>query len=63
MDRESMERLRLDRRLIRRRSWISPQELERELAAIPDAAHKVAVEDEAGPTPKSPEEAEPSAIS
>ena len=42
MDRESMEQLRLDRRLIRRRAWISPEELERELEKLPDVSHKVA---------------------
>ena len=42
MDRESMRRLRLDRRLIRRRGWLSKGELERELAALPDASHKIA---------------------
>ena len=40
MDQESKERLRLDRRLIRRRGHISPDELERALAALPDVAHK-----------------------
>ncbi len=48
MDRESMKRLRLDRRLIRRRGWVSEEELERELAALPDVSHKIApVEGEA----------------
>jgi hypothetical protein len=42
MDRESMRRLRLDRRLIRRPGWVSEEELERELAALPDASHKIA---------------------
>ena len=42
MDRESTRRLRLDRRLIRRRGWISEQELQRELAALPDVSHKMA---------------------
>jgi hypothetical protein len=32
--------LRLDRRLIRRRDWIDPEELERELEALPDVAEK-----------------------
>ena len=36
MDRKSTRRLRLDRRLIRRRGWMSEKELERELAALPD---------------------------
>ena len=42
MDRESMRRLRLDRRLIGRRGWISEEELERELSALPDVSHKIA---------------------
>lgn len=54
MDRKSLERLRLDRRLISRPGWIKPRELERELAALPDVAHKVAPPeepDEAGQGP------------
>jgi hypothetical protein len=42
MDRESMVRLRLDRRLIRRRGWIAAEDLARELAALPDVSHKIA---------------------
>ena len=41
MDRRSLEKLRLDRRLIRRRGWISKEELEAELEALPDAGHKL----------------------
>ena len=40
MDRESKERLRLDRRLIRRRGHLTPEELARELAALPDVSGK-----------------------
>jgi hypothetical protein len=40
MTRESMENLRLDRRLLRRRGWISPKELEAALEALPDVAQK-----------------------
>jgi len=40
MDRESKERLRLDRRLIGRRGHISREELERALAALPDVTSK-----------------------
>lgn len=43
MDRENLERLRLDVRLIGRRGWISQKDLDRELAALPDAADKIAV--------------------
>jgi hypothetical protein len=42
MDRRSLERLRLDRRLITRPGWIDPEDLERELAALPDVSHKAA---------------------
>lgn len=38
MDRDSLEKLRLDRRLIRRRGWVSNKELTRELEALPDSA-------------------------
>jgi hypothetical protein len=37
-----MRRLRLDRRLIRRRGWLSKEDLERELTALPDVSHKIA---------------------
>ena len=48
MDRESMSQLRLDRRLIRRRRWITAEELERELGKLPDVSHKATTgEDEA----------------
>ena len=42
MERESTQRLRLDRRLMRRRGWLSEEELQRELAALPDVSHKIA---------------------
>jgi hypothetical protein len=40
MDRDSKERLRLDRRLIGRRGHIAREELERALAQLPDVASK-----------------------
>ena len=40
MDRDSMQKLRLDRRLIRRPGWLSSPELESELEALPDSRHK-----------------------
>jgi hypothetical protein len=50
MDRNTMKALRLDVRLLRRRGWISGEELARELEALPDAAHKIAPpEPEAAP--------------
>ncbi len=42
MDRRSTSKLKLDKRLIRRRGWISKEELERELAALPDVSAKIA---------------------
>jgi hypothetical protein len=32
----------MDRRLIRRQGWLSEEDLERELAALPDVSHKIA---------------------
>jgi hypothetical protein len=40
MDRDSKQRLRLDRRLIGRRGHISREELDRALAELPDVASK-----------------------
>ncbi len=45
MDRRSVENMKLDRRLINRRGWIAPEDLQRELAALPDVSHKVASDD------------------
>ena len=49
MDRDSMERLKLDRRLTGRRNWIAPEELARALEALPDASHKIARTEAAEP--------------
>ena len=40
MNRDAMQKLRLDRRLIRRRGWIGEAELERELSGLTDISHK-----------------------
>ena len=40
MDRRSLEGLRLDKRLTRRRGWISKKELSAEFEALPDSAEK-----------------------
>jgi hypothetical protein len=40
MNRHAMHKLRLDRRLIARKTWMSRAELERELEALADVAHK-----------------------
>ena len=50
----ALRKLRLDRRLLDRRGWISPEELERELAALPDVADKFAPVDEPDPPEPSP---------
>ena len=48
MDHETMKKFQFDRRLIRRRGWIQPDVLERELESLPDVAEKAApMEDEA----------------
>jgi len=40
MNREALNKLRLDRRLIRRRGWIGAAELERAIEELPDRAGK-----------------------
>jgi hypothetical protein len=40
MNRESLEKLRLDRRLVKRRGWMSTAELARALDQLPDVASK-----------------------
>ena len=40
MNRESLEKLRLDRRLIHRRGWMNEAERRRALEALPDVASK-----------------------
>ena len=46
MNRESTKKLKVDRRLIDRRGWISKAELEKELAALPDVSDKIAPPEE-----------------
>ena len=48
MDRNSMAQLRLDRRLIKRRGWISGEALDGELEKLPDVSHKAAPQDDGG---------------
>ena len=40
MNRESLEKLRLDRRLLHRRGWMSETERQRSLEALPDVSSK-----------------------
>jgi hypothetical protein len=46
MDRETISKLRLDRRLIQRRGWISPEDLDREIEALPDVSNKAAADEQ-----------------
>ncbi len=50
MKKQSLEKLRLDRRLAGRRGWISKADLAGEAEALPDASDKIA-EIEAEPDP------------
>ncbi len=55
MDLKSLERLKLDWRLIRRRNWISSDELRQKLDALPDVADKVApIEEDEGESKEEP---------
>jgi len=54
MNRRSMERLKLDKRLTRRRGWITKEEYERQLAALPDVSDKVAEPEAMGPEEPEP---------
>lgn len=53
---ESVRHLRLDRRLLRRRDWLSSKELEEELGSLPDVSEKAQSPEERRGRP-SPEEA------
>ncbi len=46
MNNESIEKLRVDSRLQRRRGWISDADLKRELDSLPDVADKIFEETE-----------------
>ncbi len=50
MNRRSLEKLRMDRRLAGRRGWLSRADLAGKAAALPDASEKIA-EKEAEPDP------------
>lgn len=41
MDRESLDRLRFDRRLQNRRGWLAPGELESHVESLPDVSEKL----------------------
>ena len=40
MDYDHTRKLKFDRRLLRRRGWVDSEELEKELADLPDVSHK-----------------------
>lgn len=50
----ALRKLRLDRRLIDRRGWISANDLQRDLEALPDVSAKIAPQEEAGAAPAGP---------
>ena len=57
MNRESLEKLRLDRRLLNRRGWMSAAERTRTLEGLPDVAQKattLGAETREGPAPDEP---------
>jgi hypothetical protein len=56
MNRDSMKALRFDRRMLRRRGWITPEELEQQLTSLPDVADKVKAgeEESSAPAPDAP---------
>lgn len=58
MTRESTEKLRLDRRLLRRRGWISQKELDAAIEALPDVSGKAMTLGEAEGSDKSASGAE-----
>ena len=58
MDRDSVERLRFDRRLQRRAGWVEPSEREAHLETLPDVSDKMTTcadeENPSGATPATP---------
>jgi hypothetical protein len=47
---------RLDRRLLRRRNWVSPKQLAKELEALPDVSEKIRPPEEGQETAEETEE-------
>ena len=50
MNNESIDKLRVDSRLQRRRGWISDADLQRELDSLPDVSDKILEETESEPS-------------
>ena len=46
MNNDSTRKLKVDRRLIHRRGWISKNELQKQLDSLPDVSDKIAPPDE-----------------
>lgn len=46
---EALENLRIDRRMLERRGWLTRQELEKALAGLPDVSEKAAPQEEPAP--------------
>lgn len=46
MDNESIEKLRFDSRLVQRRGWVTPEQLQQELESLPDVSDKIRVVEE-----------------
>jgi len=53
---EYTRNLKFDRRLQRRRGWVDPEELEKELADLPDISHKAQLRGEDEEPAAEPEE-------
>ena len=60
MDRDHIAKLRLDRRLGSRRGWTEPNEIEEELAKLPDVSDKIAPQEDTESAESSTPESEPS---
>mgnify|MGYP006966872466 CR=1 FL=1 len=52
MERGSLEKLQYDKRLRLRNGWISEEETQRYIDALPDVSDKIAVEEEEGTEPE-----------
>ena len=54
MDRRALSDLRLDRRLLRRKNWLSDEERARALEELPDVSNKIAPPEDAETPPEAP---------
>lgn len=57
MNLEAERKLKFDRRMERRPGWASEEEIQAELASLPDSAHKIAEESDEESAPESELEA------